>query len=216
MFRHAFFAFVAAALGVLASQATAGDAKGFKKLFNGNDLAGWKTNVFGKDQGKTFTVETDYIKVSGSPNGYFYTDKSYKNYVVKFAWRYKRPANLDDESKFGGNSGLLVHIQAHGKGWPVSLEVQGENRTHGSFIAIGGKTVGLTDVKFDKKTLDKVRKPVGEWNTTEVISRDGELTSKVNGAEVSTGKGDLTEGPIGFQSEGAELHFRNIKIKEVD
>jgi len=25
----------------------------------------------------------------------------------------------------------------------------------------------------------------------------------------------LTEGLIGFQSEGAEIHFRNIKIKEL-
>jgi hypothetical protein len=25
----------------------------------------------------------------------------------------------------------------------------------------------------------------------------------------------LTEGPIGWQSEGAEIHFRNIRIKKL-
>ena len=27
---------------------------------------------------------------------------------------------------------------------------------------------------------------------------------------------ELKEGPIGFQSEGAEIHFKNIKIKTLD
>jgi hypothetical protein len=211
MFRTLRIALMVLAVAALTSQANAGD-KDFKDLFNGKDLTGWKTNVFGKDQGKTFTVEEDYIKVSGNPNGYFYTDKTYKNYVVKFDWRYKRPANLEDESKFPGNSGLLVHIQGHGKGWPNCLEVQGENRTHGSFIPIG-KNVGLTNAKFDKKTLDKVRNKVGEWNTTEVTINNGDVLVKVNGTQVGSAKFTLTEGPFGFQSEGAELHFKNIKIK---
>ena len=41
------------------------------------------------------------------------------------------------------------------------------------------------------------------------------ITAKINGTPVSSGKSDLTEGMIGFQSEGAEIHFRNIKIKQI-
>jgi hypothetical protein len=37
---------------------------------------------------------------------------------------------------------------------------------------------------------------------------------KVNGVPVSSGKTELTEGPIGRQSEGAEIHFRNIVLKK--
>src|SRR5260370_32786329 len=214
--RIAFYAVCAAGLGVVASQAPAGDDKGFVDLFNGKDRTGWKTNIFGKEDGKTFTVKDDYILVSGKPNGYFYTDKSYKNYVLKFDWRYKRPANLEDENEFNGNSGLLVHITGPHKVWPTSLEVQGMNKTHASFIAIGGKAVGLTHYKFDQKTLNKVRNKVGEWNTTEVSVKNGEVTAKVNGTPISSGKIILTEGPFGFQSEGAELHFKNIKIKVLD
>jgi hypothetical protein len=210
MFRIATCMFCLAGLFAVAITTRAGDAD-FKDLFNGKDLTGWK--VFPEKIASTFTVEDGYIKVSGKPAGYFYTDKSYKSYILKFDWRYKRPEKLEDDSKFGGNSGLLVHITGDHKVWPVSLEVQGQNLNHASFIPIGGKAVGMTESKFDKKTLEKVRHKVGEWNTTEMSIKNGEVHVKVNGTPVSSCKITLVEGPFGFQSEGAELHFKNIKIK---
>jgi Domain of Unknown Function (DUF1080) len=207
---------LAAVFGALASTAPAAgdkDDKGFVELFNGKDLTGWK--FFSKkpeELEKTISVDKDFILVKGNPAGYFYTDKSYKNYIVRFDWRYKRPAGLEDENKFGGNSGLLVHIQKHNV-WPTSLEVQGMNRDHGSFIGINTK---VKDYKFDRAALDKARNKVGEWNTTEASVKDGFVTSKVNGAPIASGKVDLTEGPFGFQSEGAEIHFKNIKIKVLE
>jgi Domain of Unknown Function (DUF1080) len=204
---------------ILGSAALAGD-EGFVSLFNGKDLTGWKWFLAGKNQdaGKdTFSVKDGVIVVSGKPNGYFYTDKSFKNYTLKFDWRYQRPENLKDDKTFPGNSGLLLHITGAHKVWPLCLEVQGENKNHGSFIAVGGKdAVGLTDYKFDKATLEKVRNKVGDWNTTEVTVKNGMVTAKVNGSQVASGKITLVEGPFGFQSEGAELHFKNIKIKTLD
>src|SRR5262245_43002473 len=135
---------------------------GFVSLFNGKDLSGWKTVP--ETAEATYTVNDGAIIVSGKPNGYFYTDKSYQNYVLRFDWRYKRPANLEDENKFGGNSGLLVHIQEPHKVWPKSLEVQGMNRDHGSLIGIGVK---VSNSKFDRAAMEKARNKVGEWNTTE-------------------------------------------------
>jgi len=211
-FRIALVAACAAGLGVLVSHATAGDDKGFVPLFNGKDLSGWKT--FPEKSDKTYTVVEDHIKVSGKPAGYFYTDKSYKNYVLRYDWRFKRPEKLDDEKKFGGNSGLLLHITGPHKIWPNSLEVQGMNRDHGAFLSIG--KIGLTDYKFNREALDKARNKVGEWNTTEVTVKNGDVTTKVNGAVVATGKITLVEGPLGFQSEGAELHFKKIMIKVLD
>lgn len=134
---HRFFFTTAAAFvfGVLAYRAGADEDKGFVDLFNGKDLAGWKT--LPEKVEKTFTVKDGMIIVSGTPAGYFYTDKSYKDYVLRFDWRYKRPAKLEDDKKFGGNSGLLVHITGVHKVWPNSLEVQGMNRDHGAFLSIG-------------------------------------------------------------------------------
>jgi hypothetical protein len=214
--RHTWVSITASIAGlalVFIQPANADDA-GFVSLFNGKDLTGWKMLVGGKaDPDKTFSVKDEAIVVTGSPAGYFYSDRSYKNYVLLFDWRYKRPTNLTDEEKFGGNSGLLVHIQLPQKIWPKCVEVQGENRTHGNIFAIGGAKGSF---KFDAKALRAARKPVGEWNTTEVIVKNGAITSKVNGAQIASGKCDLMEGPFGFQSEGAEIHFRNIKIKVLD
>ena len=177
-------------------------------LFNGKELVGWK--YFPENAAKTYSVEDGYVKVNG-PEGYFYTDKSYKNYLLKFEWRYKRPANLEDETKFHGNSGLLLHISGPHRVWPHCLEIQGMNRDYGLYLN-NGRT-GLRNFKFNRDALEKARNRIGEWNTTEVSVNNGEVAVKINGVTISSGHIDLVEGPFGFQSEGAEVHYRNIGIK---
>jgi hypothetical protein len=192
------------------------DAKGFKPLFNGKDFTGWQFELGkGGEPGKTFQVKDGIIVVSGKPNGYFYTDKDYKNYVLRYDWQYKRPAKLTDDKEFKGNSGCLVHIQPPQKVWPKCVEVQGMNLNHGMILYVSGAK-GLEKAKFDRAAKDKATRPVGEWNTTEIVCKaDGSVSAKINGTPVSSGKSDLTEGRIGFQSEGAEIHFKNILIKEM-
>jgi hypothetical protein len=203
------FVLLAACAAFTLPAASADDA-GFTKLFNGTDLTGFK--VFPENIAATFVVKDGAVQVSGKPAGYFYTEKTYKNFVLKFDWKYARPANLTDDSKFGGNSGLLVHITGPHKVWPNAIEVQGMNRDHGKIFGIAPAKGTFKDMPDVRK---RVLKPVGEWNTTEVISQDGSLTAKVNGEIVCEGKGELTEGPLGWQSEGAEIHFKNIMIKEL-
>jgi hypothetical protein len=188
------------------------DDKDFVSLFNGKDFTGWKFEIGKSDPEKTWSVKDGIVICTGKPNGYFYTDKSYKNYVMVYDWRYKRPENLKDDKDFGGNSGALMHIQTPHAVWPKCVEVQGENRTHGSYIFIKGKGTS----KYDRAAKDKAVKPVGEWNTTEItLLPDGTITTKINGTDVNSGKSELTEGPFGFQSEGAEIHFKNIKVKQL-
>jgi len=67
---------------------------------------------------------------------------------------------------------------------------------------------------FDKEAADKARKPVGEFNKVEIDVKGGDMVIKLNGTVVSTvGKCELTDGAIGFQSEGAETHWKNIRIR---
>jgi hypothetical protein len=209
----------AALLAALALAPAADTPEGFTPLFNGTDLAGWKTQ-FPKsklDTSKTVAVRDKMIVVSGHPNGFFYTEKSFKNYVIRYDWRYKRPKDLTDDAKFTGNSGFLLHIQnptkpVVGGTWPQCVEVQGMNRDHGRLFFLKTKGSG----KWDKEAKDKAVRKVGEWNTTEVTCKaDGGIVAKVNGTEITSGKSDLTEGHLGFQSEGAEIHYRNILIKEM-
>src|SRR5215510_6794641 len=92
---------------------------GFKPLFNGKDWSGFKPVLpAGADPANTWRVENGVLICSGKPNGYLVTEKSYRNYVLRFDWKYVRPAGLESDEKFNGNSGCLVHITGEHKIWP--------------------------------------------------------------------------------------------------
>jgi hypothetical protein len=189
--------------------------EGFTSLFNGKDLTGWKTYL--KDEkaepAKTWTIKDGVIHCTGQPFGYFYTEKSYKNYVIRYDWRYPK----EQPEKTTLNSGLLFHIQEPHKVWPKCLEAQGAWANHGKiYFVSGAKKIG--DDKFDMEAFKKALggKAKEDWHTTEVTANaDGSVVVKIDGVEVSSGKSDLTEGRIGFQSEGAAIEFKNIRIKEM-
>jgi hypothetical protein len=181
--------------------------EGFTPLFNGKDMKGLKTFLAGKkaDPKKTWSVKEGAIICTGKPFGYFYTDKSYKDYVLRYDWRYPKG------SKPESNSGCLVHMQKPHKIWPKCVEPQGRYYDHGKLFFVGVKPLAQ---KFDAKAQKKALKPMGEWSTTEVTCKpDGSISVKLNGVPISSGKSELKEGPIGWQSEGAEVHFRKLRIK---
>jgi len=195
---------------VLSLSAFAADKDEGTPLFNGKDLTGLKVqfNPADKDAApaKTFTVKEGALIVSGKPTCYIYTEKSYKDYVLTYEWRFPK------DSKPESNSGCLVHITEPHKVMPKSVEPQGRYKDHGKLFFLGG---AKGEAKFDEEAHKKALKPMGEWSKTEVTCKaDGTVIVKLNGVEVASGKSDLTSGPIGFQSEGTEVHFRNIKIKE--
>jgi hypothetical protein len=56
-------------------------------------------------------------------------------------------------------------------------------------------------------------KPIGEWNEYEIIVDGERVVLKVNGQIVNEGAGaEVVPGKICLQSEGAEIHFRNIRL----
>jgi hypothetical protein len=67
----------------------------------------------------------------------------------------------------------------------------------------------------DEAARKRAYRRVGEWSSVEIVSKNGQVTSYLNGVLVNT----VTEHPfnepghIGFQSEGVEVHWRNIRIK---
>jgi hypothetical protein len=203
---------------VILSPAYAGDDKGFKPLFNGKNLEGWKTFWRDKDKGdpKTvLTIKDGEIQISGDPWGYFYTDKSYKSYIIRYSWMY--PKNQPDKTTM--NSGLLLHIQEPHTVWPKSVEPQGRYKDHGKIYFPGWPkdSKDTKDSEFDEAAQKKALKESHEWNTTEAtVKADGSIEVRINGTPVAKGKTALTSGPIGFQSEGARIHFKDIKIKMLD
>src|ERR1700674_1807183 len=92
----------------LAQTGSAGD-KGIMPLFNGKDLTGWKIVLKDPkaDPGQSFVVKDGEIQVAGDNLGYLHTDKSFKNYVIRYSWTYPK----NQPAKTSMNSGLLFHIQ---------------------------------------------------------------------------------------------------------
>ena len=173
-------------------------------LFNGKDLEGWKIVLAPKDQGKDtslyFTAREGVLIIDGKVLGMIHSDKSFSNYRLSFDWLY--PKGSTPES----NSGALIHLQAPlNKIWPVCLEPQGRYK------------VKVENNQFDQEALNKVLKPLGEWNSTEITCKaDGSVAVKVNGTPVASGTSRLKDGPVGFQSEGHTIHLRQIRLVPVN
>lgn len=187
-------------------------------LFNGQNLEGW-SHVSSKEDtpiAQVWRVEGGVLVCSGTPAGYLKTAESYENYVLTIDWRWK-PGGT------GGNSGVLVHCSSPGAigVWPKSIEVQLAADNAGDFWIIGTEL----DVPNKEKRkegrrhlnlVDGAEKPVGQWNTMEITCRGSEIQVKVNGRLVNEATNcSETRGYISLQSEGTEVHFRNIRLRRI-
>lgn len=204
-------AVVLSGLGWLVAQAGNAEDKGFTPLVNGKDLTGWKVVLKDPkaDPSISFVVKEGVIEVPGDNLGYVHTEKSFKNYVIRYSWTY--PKNQPPKTSM--NSGLLFHIHEPHKVFPKCIEAQGRYADHGKLFFLGVKG----ESKFDAAAHKKALKPSDEWNTTEVIARgDGSIEVFLNGQKVDAGKSELTSGQIGFQSEKARIHLKDIVLKSLD
>jgi hypothetical protein len=59
-------------------------------------------------------------------------------------------------------------------------------------------------------------KPSGEWNTYTVVCIDGAIKLAINGKFVNGIRdSSVRKGYICLESEGSEIHFRNIRLLEL-
>jgi hypothetical protein len=213
------------ALLLLAAPAFAADpAKdGFVPLFNGKDLTGWKNVNCGP---KTWTVKDGTLVTSGTPIGLLRTEKQYENFEAEFDW-------MHVNTKETGNSGFFVWcdpLPQIGGPFTRGIEVQvlvnyppnNWATNHGDVFSVSGAKCTPDRPHPTKKGLERCLpseercKGGGEWNHYKVVGKDGAIKLSVNGKEVS-GVSECTprKGYLSFESEGAECHFKNVKIKEL-
>lgn len=155
-----------------------------------------------------FAMDNGVLKISDASAGYLRTKKTYKNFTLTVEWRW---------TKVAANSGVLIHIQPNDTVWPKCFQVQQKADAAGDIICMNGLWANeCTDkVKF---TVPKIKpsneKPLNEWNTMKIISKNGKLEVFVNG-ELQNKITGMTakKGFIGFQAEGKPMEFRNLKIK---
>lgn len=158
----------------------------------------------------TFAVR---LKIGGESRGYVYTDRSYRNFTLRFDVRWPNAAELPEDERPNANTGALLFITGDHKVWPKCLEVQGK-WSELCHIKSNSRDVSV-EVRDNEEARQQARKPVDEWNSVEIVAKDGALTSYLNGTKIAeSDPTELVEGPIGFQAERYDVEFRNVRIRE--
>jgi len=155
------------------------------------------------------------IVTTGEPKGYLQSKESFKNFTIRFEYRFYPRKGLSEEKIPLSNTGLLVYIAPEQKIWPESVEVQGKFSEMASVKANGG--VPDVIIQDDQSAREMARRPVGEWNAIEAVSKDGALTTYINGVQVCQSQpAARNEGFVGFQAEGFPLEIRRVRIAVQD
>jgi hypothetical protein len=209
----------AAVLG-LTGPGAAEEKAGVTRLFNGKDFTGWRKFVdpkSGADPDKIWQVKGGEIVCEGSVNGYLITEKEYGDFELRLQWRW------GDKVTSQRNSGVFVWVSGPDKIWPRAVEAQLFINHAGDIWLVDGFKLDVDSARRDPRTpnhflrtKDKVEKEVGQWNQYEITCKGDTLKLVVNGQLVNEGRGaERTRGKVLLQSEGAEIHFRNIELKHL-
>ena len=190
---------------------------GFVSLFNGKDLDYWIGN-------KTdYLVEDNLLAVRPKQGGHgnLYTANEYSDFVFRFEFQLTP----------GANNGLGIHAPLEGDAAYVGKELQILDNTAAIYKNLKpyqyhGSVYGIIAAKRGHL------KPVGQWNSEEVVVKGDYIKITLNGVVIvegnmkeasKNGTADHQEHPglkrnkghIAFLGHGSELQFRNIRIKDL-
>lgn len=213
---------------------------GFKQIFNGKDLTGWKGNP------KLWSVEDGAItgKTTAenpiSKNTFIvWQDGKVADFELELEYRLR----AGDESKPGGNSGIQYRSKLHDEaefivgGYQADIDfdlrysgINYEERGRG-ILAERGQRVTLTgddqgklkksvESIGDAGELGKVIKK-GEWNKYRVVAKGNKLSHYINDTLMSETIDNQTDkaakdGILAFQIHVGPpmiIQFRNIRLK---
>lgn len=208
------------------SPANSSEPGAFRELFNGKDLTGW---IDVNTSPATWSVRDGLLVCSGRPIGVMRSERQYENFILHIEWRHMEA---------GGNSGVFVWSAGtvpEGRRLPKGMEVQmleldwvnQHPRADGSLPPIAyvhGELFGangLTTIPDNprgqrSKSIENRCLGRGQWNVYDVVCVDGVVKLSVNGKFVNgVRESSVKKGYLCLESEGAEIHFRNIRILEL-
>lgn len=194
-------------------------------LFNGKNWEGLYIFIGGegknKDSKGVFKIEPGgIIHASGEKYGFVSTDKDYDNYRLRLEFKWGEKKYYGDTTT-KRDAGVLYHCVGPDKVWNKSLEFQIQEGDCGDMWLTGGEggapsltVLGKTYTGGNVVKWNDYEKPNGQWNVGEVICKGDRIEHFVNGKCNLVGThASLTRGRINFQSEGAELYYRNITLE---
>ena len=233
-------ALVIAAACIVPSLATRGEGDkyggdGFLSLFNGKDLSGWKIPAGDGGHWKVVDGVIDYdaqSQAAGSKD--LWTEKSYGDYVLRVDWRIKEtpytnpnvPYILPDGTHARDTRGKEMKMSLPDSDSGIILRGDVRNQINILCWPIGsGEMYGYrmdpkvpADVRAAVTPRTQADKPVGEWNTYEIMNRGNVVTVVLNGKTVieNAQLPDVpAKGRIALQHHGDAVQFGNLYIKEL-
>ena len=192
------------------------EAKGFKDVFNGEDLSGWTGAV------DNYQVQDGAILCKKGKGGTLYTEAEYGDFINTL--EFKLPP--------GGNNGLAIRYP--GKGNPA-YDGMTELQVLDSFHPKYQKGKGIKDYQYHGSAYSQVAahtgylRKAGEWNFQKVTVKGSTIEVELNGniilnTDLSKVESDpkrfkgknLKKGHFGFAGHSDPVAFRNIRIKRLN
>ena len=203
--------------------AKAGPEKGFKSLFNGKDLSGWKIPEGDNGHWKVVDGVIDYDAQSEAKGEkHLWTEEEFGDFQLKIDWRIKRTTGFynvpyvlpdgttvkDDKGKTlthpMPNADSGVYLRGTGRAqlniwcWPIGS---------GEVYSIRNGKDTSPEVRAGVTPKLKADNPIGEWNTFEITMKGDRLTVILNGHTVIENAqlpGVPAKGPIALQHHGGK------------
>jgi hypothetical protein len=210
---------------------TAGErAQGWRLLFNGRDLSGWRS-FDGSAPARTWTVRDGTLaltKADGQMSGTdLVTADMFGAFELTLDWKVER----------GGNSGILYLARRLPDApllYQTGLEMQVlDDEGHSDGKIPTHRAGSLYDMTVPPAGVSR---PAGRWNHARLLVERGRIRQWLNGtmtADVSYGDdawrkrvaaskfakmprfGTFPSGVIGLQDHGEPVAFRNIKLRRI-
>jgi hypothetical protein len=203
---------------------------GFKPLFDGKTLHGWRGYKKTDTADTRWKVENGLVTIPGTGEGDtkgqrdLITDATYDQFDIRWDWKIAE----------GGNSGLKYFV-LEDQPSAIGHEYQmiDDERHPDAKIGPHRQTAALYDVF---PAADRPLKKAGEWNNSEVIVKGNHVEHWLNGkrvlqyeldspelrAAIAKSKfkdvarfGKLQKGHILIQDHGDQVWFRNLRIKSL-
>lgn len=217
----------ALALALWLARPAAAQEEGFKPLFDGKSLEGWKQHG-GKAK---YTIENAEIvgrSVPNTPNSFLCTEKEYGDFILEVEFKVD-PAL---------NSGIQIRSQVFDAAKEIDVEGKKRNvpadRVHGYQVEIDPTDRAFSGGIYDEarrgrfladlKDNEAARKAFkqNEWNKFRIECKGDSIKTWINGVPAVDLQDSMTpKGLIALQVHGVrtdeplEVRWRNIKIKEL-
>ena len=139
----------------------------WKQLFNGKDFTGWEHVGPGR-----FTVENGMLKTEGGMGLLWYKDSKFGNTTIRVVFKTTTPTD---------NSGVYIRLPK-----PPPDPWYGVHNGYEVQIDAAGDDWHCTGALYSlSKVTKRTQKPMGEWNTMDIVLKGQETIVYLNGEQVN-------------------------------